>query len=874
MRMAVAGLVSLVIGLLGAPGAMAQPACPTGNLLKGAQVKTRGVSRKAVLTNDVAPKEGDGWNTSLTAVMSGSKAEIVWDLGKPTRIGAVALQGDNNDTYTVSISTDGAAYTPLWVAPQHPNPGMRTRLHLANAEARYLKVHGAKGDNAYSLGEVQAFCEKPAAWPPAWKRASGKAKGPKKARKSRMAQSKMTFGICALAVFLGLALARRETITPAIRNIGGAWTFASLVASYVFYRELGYVQPAYAALGHLPIGLLLMWWLGRPEASLKRIGHTIATIGGMAALLYASWRMYGEFSGRVTDTNGYGFRVNFITVAIIGALGVLSMLVMRLIRNEALGPLFRRAALLAVVVGGGITWVNFGTFHGSRAVHYWDSFHYYMGSKYFKETRYHLLYHCAAIGEVDDGRGKEFAKRQIRDLRNNKLLPAVPQLSRDEECRANFTPERWAAFRQDLRLFRSQMGSAWWKKMFKDHGYNASPVWNAAGNLFANYDWAAHVPPADLTNSPANLRGKSAAERKKILKNFNSEQVPAFKERIQRLALIDGALYIGIFLLIWWGFGLEVCALAMAVLAVGYPWAYFWTGGGYGRVPWLFMATAGVCCMKRGWPLLGGFAVTWSTLLRAFPGAIAAGVVLRVGWNLVRHKTVTRTHRRVILGAMLGLAVLVPASLPSADGVEAYKEFLDNSMKHKKTPLTNHMGMPALVAWGPKLVARHTKNSKLTDPFKIWKEKRLSTLEDRKLLHYGLLAMFLALIWFCSTRMPDWEATAISTIMIIGIFDLTCYYYNFIILLAPVVMRRARYIGVYLGMAIASQIVHLKVGWYDEQYLAETVLVLGTLLYIIGDIAWSIRKDPERDFPGNVPLGKLFGTRRPDPKPEEAPAAG
>jgi hypothetical protein len=672
-----------------------------------------------------------------------------------------------------------------------------------------------------------------------------------------------------LAIFAGVGvLLANLQIFKEFKGAGTIWCMVSIAAVLAFDRLLGFQHPALAAAFHIAVGALLVWRLGRPEPNLKRIGYTIATSSGLAALLYATWRMFGEFSGRVTDTKSYFIEVNLIWVAVIAAVVVLGLLIMRWSSGEGLGPMFRRAALLSIVVGAGVTWVNFGTFHGSRAVHYWDSFHYYMGSKYFKETRYHLLYHCAAIGEVDDGRGKEFAKRQIRDLRNNKLLPAVPQLKRDEECRANFTPERWAAFRQDLRLFRSQMGSAWWKKMFKDHGYNASPVWNAAGNLFANQDWAEHVPAADVTNSPANLRSKSAAERKKILDDFNKVQVPAFKDRIANLALIDGALYIGIFLLIWWAFGLEICALAMAILAVGYPWAYFWTGGGYGRVPWLFMATAGVCFMRRGWPLLGGFAVTWSTLLRVFPGAIAAGIVLKVGWNLVKHRTVTKVHRRVIIGAVLGLAVLVPASLPSADGVGAYKEFLDNSMKHKETPLTNHMGLPAMVAWGPRLIARHTKDSRLTDPFKVWKEKRLSTLKDRKLLHYALLAAFLALILFCAWRMEDWESTAISTIMIIGIFDLTCYYYNFIILLAPVAMRRARYIGAMLVMAIVSQIIQLRVGWYDEQYLWETLLVLGTLLYVIIDIAWSMRRDPERDFPDRpVPLARFF-----KPKKKRAPA--
>ncbi|MGK0362913.1 MAG: hypothetical protein ACI9U2_005235, partial [Bradymonadia bacterium] len=123
----------------------------------------------------------------------------------------------------------------------------------------------------------------------------------------------------------------------------------------------------------------------------------------------------------------------------------------------------------------------------------------------------------------------------------------------------------------------------------------------------------------------------------------------------------------------------------------------------------------------------------------------------------------------------------------------------------------------------------------------------------------------------CAWRMEDWEATAISTIMIIGVFDLTCYYYNFIVLLAPVAMRRTRYVVVLIGMALTSQIIQLKVGWYDEQYLWETALVLGVLLYIIGDIAWESRNAPERDFPKESPFRPFLALLR-KIKPATPPA--
>lgn len=871
-------LLGLLFGALLAPQALAEPACPTGNLLAKTTPKTNGVTRAPLIVNEAMPKEGDSWNTSATAILGGAKASVTWDLGSLTRIGALLVQGDNNDTYQVSISSDGKEWSPLWTVPQAPNPGMRTRLNQGlNAEARFLRIHSPKGDNAYSLGEVQAFCETPSVWPPTVKRVSSTKKSNKNARKRKMARSKMTFGLFALIVFMGLALSRRERDDPIIKRVGGLWAFFG-VAAMVFFDRNGYAQPALGAAVNLGVGGFLTWRLSKEDADPEKLGLGVAVIGGLSAAIYASWRMRDEIVNRITDLNPYTVKANFLWGVI--ALGVLlfGIMLARWVKGIAASRLARTTALLAIVLGAGLTWTNFWTFHGSRAVHYWDSFHYYMGSKYFKETRYHLLYHCAAIGEVDDGRKAEFKKRKIRDLRNNKLLPAMPQLARTEECRANFTPERWAAFRQDLRLFRSKMGSAWWKKMFKDHGYNASPVWNMMGNAFANASWLDHVPPAELTNSPANLRSRTADARKRIREDFSKNQVPAFEDRIQNLALIDGALYIGIFLLIAWAFGLEICALAMAILAIGYPWAYFWTGGGYGRVPWLFMATLGVCAMRRGLPMLGGFAVTWTTLLRVFPGAIAFGVVLKVGWNIVAHRTIIKSHKRVIIGAIAGLAILVPAALPSSDGPAAYTEFLQNSMKHKETPLTNHMGLPALVAWAPSLIARNTKDSRLEDPFKKWKDARLKSLKDRKLLHYALLAAFLALILICGTRMEDWEATAISSLMIIGIFDLTCYYYNFIILWAPVVMRRVRYTFVFLLMGIFSQFIQLKVGWYDEQYLAETALVLGVLLYILGDIALRIRRDPEIAFPNEPlkgPLGWLARLSGPRPtRDRPAPDTG
>ena len=116
--------------------------------------------------------------------------------------------------------------------------------------------------------------------------------------------------------------------------------------------------------------------------------------------------------------------------------------------------------------------------------------------------------------------------------------------------------------------------------------------------------------------------------------------------------------------MIWWAFGLFGAAFAMLIWATGYPYAYFWTGGGFGRVPWWFMAVAGTCFLKRGYPMLGGAGITWSMLLRVFPGALIGGISLKVAHSLIKYRRLSREQLRIIAGCAIALVALVVASLP------------------------------------------------------------------------------------------------------------------------------------------------------------------------------------------------------------------
>jgi len=485
---------------------------------------------------------------------------------------------------------------------------------------------------------------------------------------------------------------------------------------------------------------------------------------------------------------------------------------------------WERGALVWVIVACAAAWVNFGVFHSARIVHYWDTFHYYVGSKYFEENEYERLYECVLVADYEDRGEADLEKRKIRDLVDNRLhyVSKDDVLRYQKRCAAHFSAERWEAFRQDARSFRAVMGSGWWRDMLMDHGYNASPISNMVASVLTNIGWEEQVP-----ESPSD--------------GLRPDALKEFRVRILAYSMIDLALYAGAFALILWAFGLRSCALAVLVWGTGYPWGYFWTGGSFARVPWFFMAVAAVCLLKRGFPLLSGFALSWSALLRLFPAALAGGLIAALVDRFIRRKKITRpwldaTDKRFIAGGVLGVVVLCSASIV-ANGWDAHPQFLSNTLKHAETPLTNHMGLPTVLSYKPSTVGRFTKDSSLEDPWAKWKQARKQTKHDRRWLHGLLLLGMFVLLALVGRRLAGWAVLAGSAILIIGFFELTCYYYSFVVLMAPLAIERLRYTVAMISMVIVGLILQFFIGWYDEQYIWETVAVLIALIYILVDLA-------------------------------------
>ena len=472
-----------------------------------------------------------------------------------------------------------------------------------------------------------------------------------------------------------------------------------------------------------------------------------------------------------------------------------------------------RLLMVIGVLSFGAYW-NFGSGHFGNYIHIWDTYHYYVGSKYFNELSYDRLYDCVAVADAEDpGLRRRVELRKIMNLRTNFIGGTGEVLAHPERCKEHFTPERWNDFKRDLVFFRNRHGVKRWEEAQTDHGYNGTPVWNIVGTTLAN-------------TGPATLH------------------------QVVLLLLLDPAFALGMMGMIWWAFGWRTLCVALLVFGTNFPSRFYWTGGSYLRWDWLFYLVGGVCLLKKERPILGGFFLAYSTLLRIFPGFLFIGPLMVLVQEYLRTRKLDRRYLSVFAGAALAVAVLVPVSLATSGGVDGYRRFIQNSQKHQATPLTNYMGLRTIVAYKPSEAGHVLKNDKADDAWGAWKQARLRTFHDRIPIFVLLAAAFLLLVWYAVRGSEPWLAAALSaTTIAVGPSELTCYYYSFLVAVALVYYERAEAGAILAAVTSATSFIDwaptrwipwwpLKMPtWLDEQYMWMSVVTLvgfGWILYRIG----------------------------------------
>lgn len=461
----------------------------------------------------------------------------------------------------------------------------------------------------------------------------------------------------------------------------------------------------------------------------------------------------------------------------------------------------RDRALAALGVLGLAAYVNFGTLHGGGFVHTWDTYHYYVGAKYFPELGYEWLYDCTAVADAESGHRHDVATRTITDLHTNEQVKTFDILIDPDPCLRRFSAARWEAFKHDVAWFRDRVDAVTWRRIQRDHGYNATPVWNAVGHLLASA-----APASDL--------------------------------QITCLALLDPLLLVAAFVLLAWAFGWRVAAIAAVMLGTFFPSQFTWTGGAFLRCDWVFCLVAGLCALRKGRPFTGGALLAYAALLRLFPAALFVGPALAALAHLWRTRAWHPGHVRLFAGAAVAVALAVPPALVISG--DAGKGFVENTLKHADTPLTNHMGLPTLLSYRPDTTVRQLRQITPKELWPRFKQARRAALHEAcpAIALAGLV--FLALL-LAAARHEVWRVATLSLGLAAVFLQLTCYYYVFVIAWAVLAERRPAIGAVLLGMCAASMLVALGLDVeMDESYVA---LSLVTILGLAAAVVISLRGD-------------------------------
>lgn len=470
------------------------------------------------------------------------------------------------------------------------------------------------------------------------------------------------------------------------------------------------------------------------------------------------------------------------------ATGALAWGALRRRRDGAAGGLrLERILLVSLGLLAALSWWNLFQYSNKSYDHtyenYWDVYHYYIGSKYYPELEYTHLYECTLAADHEDGfaglRG-----RRIRNLTTNREEDARFDLA---ECHNRFGSERWQSFKKDLRFFRTKLSPKIWATLLMDHGYNPTPAWGILGRA--------------LSSTGAASDGQ-----------------------ISTLMVIDVALLIAMWFVVWRTFGWRVACVALIFWGTAFPMRSWWTAGAFLRNDWLFMSVAGICLLRRDRGFLAGLALAYAALLRVFPVLLIAGVLVKLIADVARNGGVLRpgTRRRFLAGLVTAVAVLIPVSMVATGHITSWFAFDRNSRNHLESPVSNFMGVKTIVR-------------QLNKPGASTEEQAPASSEPRTIgtvARIGsLVFLFAALLLLgkAALREPDWVAAILGAAVIPFAIELTGYYYALFLVFAFLIVRRQSVGVALIGLSVVFGLLAQKFSVpFDTPttYLWSSVVVL------------------------------------------------
>ncbi|HSE94379.1 MAG TPA: hypothetical protein VLD61_00715, partial [Methylomirabilota bacterium] len=235
-----------------------------------------------------------------------------------------------------------------------------------------------------------------------------------------------------------------------------------------------------------------------------------------------------------------------------------------------------------------VTYLDFFRFHARGPTHYWEFYHYHLGTKYFRELGYGGLYEATVVADFEDDRGHFDPRAVIRSLTDYQGVYRGQVIRTAEIVTWAFSPSRWQEFKRDVAVYREANPIPWRSsRVQQDHGYNGSPLVTAVLGTLANQPWL------------------------------------STRHFIAIFSWADVALLLATAAVIAWLVGPASAWLLVFLWALNPLNTYTMIGGAYLRSLHLVGLALALAGMQRGHQPAFGALLAVASLLRLFPGLLA-----------------------------------------------------------------------------------------------------------------------------------------------------------------------------------------------------------------------------------------------------------
>ncbi len=420
--------------------------------------------------------------------------------------------------------------------------------------------------------------------------------------------------------------------------------------------------------------------------------------------------------------------------------------------------------------------------------HHRDTFHYYLGSKYFRELGYKGIYECAAVAEAEVRGPDALRSRSMRDLERDEVVPATLALAAAGRCHEAFGEARWRSFRSDVACFRSVCDDAYWSGIQTDHGYNPPPAWSMLGGSLSSLG-------------------------------------PASERLLAGLAMIDIALLIAAFAVIGWAFGLHALCVTIVIWGCQEPGSFVWLQGTFLRQDWFFCLALGAALLRRHRWFGAGAALASGAALRAFPVVFLVGPAIVLARRALEARSLPHATRRFAVGAAFAGSLWIAAGALASPN--AYPAWVAHIRQHDSVVATNRIGLQTLFEYRPS--TRLERFSEVRDGDRAWLAARRDAAQRsagaRKV---AALAVIAAVLFALASVRAPWIASLLSAALLFPLSSLNSYYYIVITLLGPLASLGARLERRLLAAVALMQVLVVMPAfswWWDDRFAVITVII-------------------------------------------------